>query len=365
MIAPAKVDGDSSRKGRHVTMADRIAVAVVGCGFFARNHLHAWKDLAAEGVDLVAVCDIDPAKAQAAAAAFGVPHWYDDAERMLREAKPGLVDIVTRVETHLDLVERAMALRVPTIVQKPFGPDLAACRVMVDAARTASVFLAVHENFRFQAPMRRIGELLRSGAIGDPSWARISFRTGYDIYKGQPYLLTEERFVIIDLGVHVLDLARAFLGEVEHLSAELQRRNPNVRGEDTATMLLRHRSGAVSVVECTYECRRLPDNFPETLMEIEGPRGAILLKPGSVLEVTSNGAVTTEDADAPVLEWAERPWHIIQESVLATCAHMLAALRAGREADTSARDNFETFSLCEATYEAARDGRAVRLGGSR
>jgi predicted dehydrogenase len=349
-----------SSRGDIVAMKDRIAVAVVGCGFFAQNHLHAWKDLAGQGAELAAVCDVDLAKAKTAAASFGVPRWYDDAERMFQEEKPGLVDIVTRMETHQALVGRAIERRLPVIVQKPFGPDLASCQAMADAAKKAGSFLAVHENFRFQAPIRKVGELLRAGTIGDPSWARISFRTSYDIYKGQPYLLTEERFVTLDLGVHVLDLARFLLGEVEHLSAELQRRRPEIRGEDTATMLLKHRSGAVSVVECTYEAKRLPDNFPETLLEIEGPKGSILLRPGSVIDITADGRSTRIDADPPVLDWAARPWHIIQESVLATCASLLAALREGREAPTSAADNLKTFALCEAAYEAARSARVVR-----
>ena len=55
---------------------------------------------APQGADLVAVCDIDPAKAKAAAEAFGVPHWYTDAEKMFRERNLGLVDIVTRMDTH-------------------------------------------------------------------------------------------------------------------------------------------------------------------------------------------------------------------------------------------------------------------------
>jgi predicted dehydrogenase len=340
---------------------ERTALGVIGCGFFAQNHLHAWTDLASKGVEIAAVCDVDEAKARAAAEKFGVRNWYKDAETMFRQERLDLVDIVTRVETHRDVVGLAVRNRIPTIVQKPFGPDLGACRTMADDAQKAGVFLAVHENFRFQAPMRRIVALLRDGVIGTPSWGRVSFRTGYDIYKGQPYLAKEERFVLIDLGVHVLDMARVLLGEVEHLSAELQRRNPNVRGEDTATMLLRHKSGAVSIVECTYEARRVPDLFPETLLEIEGPNGAIILKPGSVLDVTVAGKTTTHDVDPPVLRWAERPWHIIQESVLATCDHILEALRAGRAADTSAMDNVRTFTLVEASYEAADAGRSVRI----
>jgi D-apiose dehydrogenase len=202
---------------------------------------------------------------------------------------------------------------------------------------------------------------LRAGAIGTPSWTRISFRTGYDIYKGQPYLATEERFVLINLGVHVLDMARALLGEVVHLSAETQRRNPNVRGEDTATVMMRHVSGAVSIVECTYESHRQPDVFPETLIEIEGTKGAIILKPGSILELTIEAELTKVDADPLVLPWGDRPWHIVQESVLATCSHLLEALQSGRPADTSAANNTRTFALAEAAYEAAKSGNAVRI----
>lgn len=334
-------------------MTARIRLGLIGCGFFAQNHLHAWKDLEAEGVDLVAVCDIDEAKAKAAAEKFGVPKWYTDAETMFRESALGLVDVATQMRTHLPLVEMAMRHRVPTIVQKPFGQNLAEVRRMVAAANVRGLWLAVHENFRFQQPLLKVEETIRSGAIGTPSWARISFRTGYDIYTGQPYLAKEERFVLIDLGVHVLDIARVLMGEVEHLTAELQHRNPDAAGEDTATMLLRHTSGAVSVVECSYGARRIPDPFPETLVEIEGDKGAIVSRIGARIEVTSNGRMHILEEDPAVLAWAERPWHVAQDSVLRTCRHLLERLKAGKPGDTSAEDNLKTFALVEAAYEKA------------
>jgi predicted dehydrogenase len=166
--------------------------------------------------------------------------------------------------------------------------------------------------------------------------------------------------VISDLGVHVCDLARAFLGEVEHVSAETQRRNPKAKGEDTATMMLKHRNGAVSMAECTYGAHRLPDIFPQSIIELEGTKGSILLHANFDLEIAVNGKVTHENRDAEVLPWAERPWHIIQESVYATCAHILSAFKAGKPADVSAEDNLKTFAVCEAAYEAAETGKAVR-----
>src|SRR5215210_4572294 len=122
-------------------MTERVAVGLIGCGFFSKNHLHSWKDLEGEGVDLVAVCDVDPAKAKAAAEAFGVPHWYTDAETMFRERKLGLVDIVTRMDTHVELAEMAFRHKVPTIVQKPFAPEWNDCVRIVEGAEKAGLFL--------------------------------------------------------------------------------------------------------------------------------------------------------------------------------------------------------------------------------
>lgn len=59
-----------------------IRVGLIGCGFYAQNHLHAWRDLATENVTLAAVCDRDESKARAAGEKFGVP-WFTYAQGML------------------------------------------------------------------------------------------------------------------------------------------------------------------------------------------------------------------------------------------------------------------------------------------
>jgi predicted dehydrogenase len=340
-------------------MIPNIRVAAVGCGFFAGNHFNAWRDLKPEGAELVAVCDIDGRKAEAAATKFGVPRWYTSFDEMLANEKIDLLDVITRMDTHRMLVEKAIGRKIATIVQKPFAPQWSDAVAMTSAAEKAGVFLAVHENFRFQAPLMRVKRVLDAGEIGPPSWARISFRTGYDIYSGQPYFYDETRFIILDLGIHTLDVARFFLGEVDRVSCEAQRRNPKVKAEDTVTALLRHTSGAISVNDFTYESRKLPDPFPETLIEIEGPRGGIVVEAGFRMRVAVDGVMRIEEIGTPLLSWTTHPWHIAQESVLNTCRHMLSAFRAGREADTSARDNLKTYALAEACYESAASGTMV------
>ncbi len=333
--------------------------ALIGCGFFAQNHLHAWQDMRADGVELVAVCDIDPAKAQAAAQSFGIPRHYTDAGELMSAEPLDFVDIATRMETHKNLVLLAVSRGVRTIVQKPFAPDWQSCVAMVEAAEAAGVPLAVHENFRYQTPMRILRETLDSGVIGQPSWGRFAFRTGFDVYKTQPYFHHETRLAILDTGVHVLDLARFFMGEVARVSCETQRRNPQNAGEDTATMLLRHDSGAVSLAETTYEARQRPDPFPQTLIVIEGERGSIKLHEDFRMVVTSGGEVSERYAGSPLLSWTQEPWHIAQESVLLTQRAIIGAWRAGRDADTSGADNLKTFAVAEAAYAAAESGQAT------
>ena len=332
---------------------------LIGCGFFAQNHLSAWRDMRSDGVELVAVCDVDRAKAEAAAERFGVARAYADAGAMFAAERLDFVDIATRMESHGDLVRLAAGRGVHAIVQKPLAPAGAEAVAIVETAEAAGVRLAVHENFRFQTPMRKLKALLDADAIGRPNWARIAFRTGFDVYRAQPYFRQEKRLAILDVGIHVLDLARFFLGEVERLSCETQRRSPLNAGEDTATMLLRHTSGAVSVVECSYEARLDPDPFPETTVAVEGDRGSVSLAPGFLAHVARAGKREDLDFGAAPLPWAEKPWHVVQGSVLMTQRAIVAAWRNGSDAETSGRDNLKTFALVEAAYEAAASGRAV------
>jgi predicted dehydrogenase len=338
-------------------MTAKIKVAVIGCGFFAQNHLHGWAELGAEGAELVAVCDADAAKADAAGKRFGVPA-FTSHEAMLDATEIDLADVVTRMDTHRAICASLAERKIAAIVQKPLAPRWDDCVAIADTAAHHGSFLAVHENFRFQSPMMRVKELLGGGAVGEISWARLAFRTGFDVFSNQPYLYAEERLVILDVGIHVLDLARVFLGEAVSVSCETQKRNPNVRADDTATMLLRHASGAVSVAECTYMAKRHPDLFPHTRLEIEGTKGALILNSDDEIILSDGASHRRIAVDNPLSDWMEKPWHVVQRSVLETSRHILRAVQSGRRASTDIADNLKTFALVEAAYLAAHSRRA-------
>jgi predicted dehydrogenase len=330
---------------------------LVGCGFFAANHVAAWREL---GVSM-ALCDTRSERAEALAATLGGAPVYSEAAAMLEREALDFIDIVTTVESHRPLVELAASAGLPMICQKPFALDIGDAEAMVAAAARARAPLMVHENFRWQRPMLEIAQNLRDGAVGRPHFARIAFRHGFDIYRNQPYLAAESRLALVDVGVHVLDLARHFMGEVTQLYCRTQRLNPAVRGEDAATLVLDHKSGATSVVDISFFSKLDPDPFPQTLVEIEGDAGTLRLQEGYRLVVTRGGRSAARSVEPAVPAFGERPWHVIQDSVKNIQAHWLECLAHRAEPSPSGADNLRTLDLVLAAYQSAERGQAVTI----
>ncbi|AZO41997.1 Gfo/Idh/MocA family oxidoreductase [Mesorhizobium sp. M7D.F.Ca.US.005.01.1.1] len=333
--------------------------ALIGCGFFAVNQMHAWRDIA--GAAIAAICDRDPERLKIVGDQFGIAKRYTDAAELFAGESLDFVDIATTAPSHRPLVEMAATHRVPVICQKPFAPTLADAKAMVRACAQAGVPLMVHENFRWQSPIQAVRAVLDSGEIGTPFFGRISFRSAYDVFSGQPYLATGERFIIEDLGIHILDIARFLLGDVSVVTTRTVRINPGISGEDVATMLMDHESGATSVVDCSYATKLATEPFPETLIEIDGSDGTIRLAQGYGLTVTGKNGTAVTDVSPPLLPWASRPWHNIQESVVAIQQHWVDCLAKGIEPATSGTDNLKTFALVEAAYAGAASRQPVQL----
>jgi predicted dehydrogenase len=330
--------------------------ALIGCGFFAVNHMHAWD--AMKDVRIVAICDQDPERLSIIGEQFGISRRYRTAQEMLDDGGFDFVDIATTVQSHLPLVTQAAEYALPVICQKPFAASLADASTMVARCQSAGVPLMVHENFRWQSPIQTVSTVIKSGEIGKPFWGRFSFRSAYDVFSGQPYLAKGERFIIEDLGIHTLDIARFLMGEVMSLSARTRRVNPSIRGEDVATMLLDH-NDATSIVDCSYATRLSKEPFPETVIEIDGSEGTIRLHQGYQLEIVTPHGSQVMDVSPPILPWASKPWHNIQQSVLSIQQHWVNCLESNEEPETSGSDNLNTLSLVEAAYLSAASGNAV------
>jgi predicted dehydrogenase len=335
-----------------------LRFAVFGAGFWTRYQLAAWREVG--GVECAAIYNRTRAKAETLAREIGVPAVYDDAEQLLRDVKPDFVDNITEVGGHKPLSLLCARHRIPCICQKPMAASLKDAREMVDAFRKAKVPFFVHENWRWQAPMKALRKLVDSGAVGTPFRARLTMISGFNCWANQPALAGLERFILTDLGAHLLDVARVLFGEANSLYCLAQRTlAPKVKGENVATLLLSMGAARTSVVvEMAYAKTPLEPGlrecFPQTLAFLEGPKGSIELGADYVIRLTtSRGTQVTRHAP-PRHAWADPAYDIAHASIVPCHANLLGALRGSGQGETTGQDNLKTLELVFAAYDSAR-----------
>ena len=182
---------------------------------------------------------------------------------------------------------------------------------------------------------------------------QMELKISFDIYQNQPYLKEVDELVLMDLGVHVLDVARFLFGEATSICCRTQKTRSDIAGEDMATMMLGFSEERTAIVECTYGSKQVPDLFPETLVSVEGTNGAITLGAGYQMFKRSGEKVETINAEPSVDDWCEKPWHVVQDSVKNTCRHWIDTVPQNLKPETSVDDNLKTLKLVEAAYQSA------------
>jgi predicted dehydrogenase len=332
---------------------DTLRCAVFGAGFWSTFQIPAWLEI--EGVELVALYNRTRVKAEKLAAQYGIPHVYDDPEAVFRNEQFDFVDIITHEVTHAPMVAMAARYQKPVICQKPMAPDYPTCVAMVETCRAAGVPFMIHENFRWQRPIRAAKAAVESGRIGRPYRGRIVLSHGtLEIVQNQPYLKELEHWALTDMGSHALDIARYFFGEAQTLFCQTYKsgRWAGARGEDIVTVVLR-----MGDVICNVDLGWV-DN---PLLLIEGTHGTLELRADDTLRVTTAAGVHAEKVTYPTYAWADPAYGACHPSIVDCNADLLRAIRTGQPSATDAADNLKTMRLVYAAYDSAERNESIRL----
>ncbi len=327
-----------------------VRVAVLGAGRMGAAHARVLSGVRGCAVTLVA--DLREERAAALAEALQA-ETTTDLRAPFRSADVDAVLIATPVAAHAELVLAAVAARKPAFVEKPLTSTLEDGRRLVGAVEVAGAFVQVGFQRRFDPAYVAAKEALEAGRIGRP-WV---FRgIGRDPGPLPLAFLKASGGVFMDMGIHDLDTARWWLGEVDEVVArggaiaEPEHAREGIL--DTAVATLRFANGAVGTLETSW---RNPYGY-EVKAEVVGSRGRV------VVERDRQPDATFYDGEGAHQRRPRTFDERFRDAFVGELTAFVERVRSGERGGPTARDAWHSLRLALAAQHALESGAPVDVG---
>lgn len=188
-----------------------MKIGIIGCGLIGKKRVQTLGDC-----QFTACADLDFERAQALAKPYPACTAYKDWQTLLAKAD---VDAVVIATPHVSLAEITLAAihhHKHVLVEKPAARHADELQQAIDAARQHNILVRVGFNHRYHRAMQKARQLIDEGALGELMFIRGRYghggRLGYDKeWRANPELSGGGE--LIDQGVHLIDLARWYLGD--------------------------------------------------------------------------------------------------------------------------------------------------------
>jgi predicted dehydrogenase len=315
-------------------------IGVIGAGSIA-NDRHLPQYIAA-GYRVVGCADTRPDVAARTQARWGLAYAESDHRRLLERPEVAVVLICTPPDDRVQIVRDAATAGKHIVLEKPLAHSYAAAVTMVRAADEAGVTLAVNQNRRWMPVHHATRVLLDAQAIGQPFFAVCSW------YE------RERHFVLIEFGVHHLDLLVYWLGEPQSVYASTSRSPVQRFGPNMVTLVTLHYAGGLRAQLCLNDeafGRRRGGYWDQEEYVIEGTDG--LIQKVDDRHIRLRSAQTGR-------AWVQRKFPPIA-SFAASMGDVLDAIQQRRESSCSGRRNLATMRTVFAACRSADEQRVVAL----
>jgi UDP-N-acetylglucosamine 3-dehydrogenase len=241
----------------------KLGVAVIGTGFWGKNHARVYKELVC--TNLVAICDVNAERAKAIADQFGVKA-YTDSSRLMRDADVEAVSVCTWSTMLAKEALKALRAGKHVLVEKPMATNTGQAQKLLQVAGAQGLHLTVGFLMRFipglqhmreAVAAKRIGELVSATAKRVSEWPERIGDVG----------------VVKDTAIHDIDVMRFVSGEdpisVYAKVGCMQHR----KFEDYAQIMLTYESGKSAFIESNwltpYKTRTLNVTGSEAIMRLD------------------------------------------------------------------------------------------------
>ncbi len=342
---------------------------LIGAGVAAEIHVPAMRRV--PDVEVVAVADVDLARAKALAHRYDIPEVFESTDALLAGAPVDAVAILTPHHLHLPAVRAAAKAGVHVLVEKALAHTVAAADEIIEVCRAHGVTLAGIFQNRFTPVARALRDAVQGGSLGRIFLASVSvkLRRSAAYYQSAPWRGRRDEAgggVLMIQAVHSLDLLQWVLGMPWRVLARTATVLHPVEVEDLAVGLLEWDTGAVAVLQATTAASL--ESPPE--LEIHGERGmaaifdsrgelafwcSTLNRPSSLPERWRLYAAHYREQEALGPSQATPEPHAEQ------IRDFVTAIREGRQPLVDGTEARKALVIVEALYRSADTGRWVSL----
>jgi len=334
--------------------AYRPGIGLVGCGGISEYHLRAYR---AMGLEVTALCDVDPARAERRRAEFypGAAVFTDHRE-LLRRSDVEVVDLALHPTERVHVIEEVLRARRHVLSQKPFVLDLDTGARLADLADTMGVRLAVNQNGRWAPHFAWMTSAVRAGLLGRVASVDFTLQWDHTWTAGTPFEKIRH-LVLFDFGIHWFDLtARLMRGHTVR----------RVMASITRTAFQKMQPSMLAAVSLEYDDAQVRMAFNAHVIHGQEDRTVIcgekgtLRSAGPSLSEQRVSLHTSAGAAEPRLEGT---W--FTSGFEGAMGELLCAIEDKRAPDHDARGNLEGLALCFAALASADTGRPVTPGETR
>jgi UDP-N-acetyl-2-amino-2-deoxyglucuronate dehydrogenase len=338
----------------------RIRVAVVGCGRIAASHFKAI-EAHRDDLELIAVCDTDAATLRGAADSQRAAG-YPGLPELLKAARADLVALCTPSGLHPQQAILAARAGCHVMTEKPMATRWSDGLEMVRECDAAGVQLLVVKQNRRNSTLQLLKRALEKRRFGRIYMVTINvfWSRPQSYYDSARWRGTWEfdGGALMNQASHYVDLVDWLIGPVESVQAYVATLGRNIQVEDTASVGVRWRSGALGSINVTM--LTYPRNF-EGSITIVGELGTARVGGVAVNEIQHWEFASPDPDDAQVASASYQTSSVYGSGHTGYYANVVKVLRGEAEPDTDGREGLRSLELLIASYLSARDGRRVAL----
>ena len=348
----------------------KLKVGIVGVGGISELHIAGYRRN--PNVELYAFCDINEKRLQEKGKKYGITRLYTDVNEMVKLEELDAVSVCTWNSAHAPCTIAALNAGKHVLCEKPMAMNADEAIAMEEAAKKSGKMLQIGFVRRFGNDCAILKQFVDNGDFGEIYYAKATYTRRHGCPGG--WFCDKKRSgggPLIDLGVHVIDLARYIAGCPKPVSAygvtfnklgnrpDIRMRpdecvNPEAAQksdvEDFASALIRFDNGFTIAIEASFDM-----NLPgENNIVLLGTKAGATVSPDIRLYTNNNGYMTNVTFDMPTaLDFNGLFEREIDDFV--------DCLLTGRKSNAPAEDGVALMKILSAIYKSAETGNEVKI----